>query len=86
MNQTKANRSIELLSRDDIEAEYSLSRRWLELAALSGNGPPCTMFDMLNLPVDMIVTHSFTPINSNLMAGRIKRQKRQMQAHFSNIG
>jgi type IV secretion system protein VirB4 len=28
----------------------------------------------------MIVTHSFTPINSNLMAGRIKRQKRQMQA------
>jgi len=40
----------------------------------------CTMFDMLNLPVDMIVTHSFTPINSNLMAGRIKRQKSQMQA------
>ena len=40
----------------------------------------CTMFDMLNLPVDMVVTHSFTPINSNLMAGRIKRQKRQMQA------
>jgi type IV secretion system protein VirB4 len=38
------------------------------------------MFDMLNLPVDMIVTHSFTPINSNLMASRIKRQKRQMQA------
>ncbi|MEM7671686.1 MAG: type IV secretion system protein B4, partial [Pseudomonadota bacterium] len=43
-------------------------------------GTTCTMFDMLNLPVDMIVTHSFTPINSNLMAGRIKRQKRQMQA------
>jgi len=40
----------------------------------------CTMFDMLNLPVDMIVTQSFTAINSNLMAGRIKRQKRQMQA------
>jgi len=40
----------------------------------------CTMFDLLNLPVDMIVTHSFTPINSNLMASRIKRQKRQMQA------
>jgi type IV secretion system protein VirB4 len=40
----------------------------------------CTMFDMLNLPVDMIVTHSFTPINSNLMAGRIKRARRQMQA------
>jgi type IV secretion system protein VirB4 len=40
----------------------------------------CTMFDMLNLPVDMVVTQSFTPINSNLMAGRIRRQKRQMQA------
>ncbi len=43
-------------------------------------GTSCTMFDMLNLPVDMIVTHSFTPINSNLMAGRIKRTRRQMQA------
>jgi len=43
-------------------------------------GTSCTMFDMLNLPVDMIVTHSFTPINSNIMASRIKRQKRQMQA------
>jgi type IV secretion system protein VirB4 len=40
----------------------------------------CTMFDELNLPVDMVVTHSFTPINSNLMAGRIKRQKRLMRA------
>ena len=40
----------------------------------------CTMFDMLNLPVDMVVTQSFTPINSNVMAGRIRRQKRQMQA------
>ncbi len=29
-----------LLSRDDIEREYNLTRRWLELAALSGNGPP----------------------------------------------
>lgn len=29
-----------LLSRDDIEAEYGLGRRWLELAALSGEGPP----------------------------------------------
>lgn len=28
-----------LLSRDEIEAEYGISRRWLELAALSGNGP-----------------------------------------------
>ena len=29
-----------LLSRDEIETEYGLSRRWLELAALSGDGPP----------------------------------------------
>ena len=28
------------------------------------------MFDGLDLPVDMVVTHSFTPINSNLMAER----------------
>lgn len=28
-----------LLSRDEIEAEYGITRRWLELAALSGNGP-----------------------------------------------
>lgn len=40
----------------------------------------CTMFDELNLPVDMVVTHSFTPINSNLMAGRIKKQQRLMKA------
>lgn len=38
------------------------------------------MLDELNLPVDMVVSHSFTPINSNLMAGRIKRQLRLMQA------
>ena len=29
-----------LLSRDDIQFEYGLPKRWLELAALSGNGPP----------------------------------------------
>ncbi len=29
-----------LLSRDEVEAEYGITRRWLELAALSGNGPP----------------------------------------------
>jgi predicted DNA-binding transcriptional regulator AlpA len=29
-----------LLSRDDIENEYGLSRRWLELAAWRGDGPP----------------------------------------------
>lgn len=40
----------------------------------------CTMFDDLNLPVDMVVTHSFTPINSNIMASRIKRQRRLMRA------
>ena len=40
----------------------------------------CTMFDELKLPVDMVVTHSFTPINSNLMAGRIKKQQRLMKA------
>ena len=30
----------ELLSRDQIETEYGISRRWLELAALKGDGPP----------------------------------------------
>jgi len=40
----------------------------------------CTMFDDLNLPIDMVVTHSFTPINNNLMSERIKRQRRQMKA------
>ena len=29
-----------LLSRDDIEAEYGITRRWLELAAHRGDGPP----------------------------------------------
>lgn len=28
-----------LLSRDQIEVEYNISRRWLELAALTGEGP-----------------------------------------------
>ena len=32
--------SNELLSRDQIEAEYGLGRRWLELAAIRGDGPP----------------------------------------------
>jgi type IV secretion system protein VirB4 len=40
----------------------------------------CTMFDELSLPVDMVVTHSFTPINPNLMAGRIKREQRLRRA------
>lgn len=34
------------------------------------------ILDELNLPV----THSFVPINSNIMGGRIKRQLRLMQA------
>lgn len=34
----------------------------------------CVMFDQLNLPVDMIVTHSFTPVNTNMTISRIKRQ------------
>jgi type IV secretion system protein VirB4 len=38
------------------------------------------MFDDLNLPVDMVVAHSFVPVNSNIMAERIKRQKRMMRA------
>lgn len=38
------------------------------------------MFDELSLPIDMVVTHSFTPINNNIMASRIKRQQRLMKA------
>lgn len=34
-------RRMELLSRDDIQTQYRHpTRRWLELAALSGDGPP----------------------------------------------
>ncbi len=34
-------RQKELLSRDDIQRDYKgVTRRWLELAALSGGGPP----------------------------------------------
>lgn len=29
-----------LLSRDEVEAEYGITRRWLELAAHRGDGPP----------------------------------------------
>lgn len=38
-----------------------------------------TMFDELNLPVDMVITHSFTPVNSNTMDDRIKRQMNMMR-------
>ncbi len=30
----------QLLSRDEVEQEFRLTRRWLELAALNGEGPP----------------------------------------------
>ncbi|NVK58353.1 MAG: type IV secretion system protein B4 [Alteromonadaceae bacterium] len=40
----------------------------------------CTMFDELNLPVDMVITQSFSTINSNIMAGRIKKQMRLRRA------
>ena len=54
----------------------------------------CTMFDDLNLPVDMVVTHSFTPINSNIMASsesapssaaRISRRWRQAVEPFPHV-
>ena len=31
---------LQLLSRDQIEENYGLSKRWLELVALTGDGPP----------------------------------------------
>src|SRR5690606_31627201 len=40
----------------------------------------CTMFDELNLPADMVITQSFTSINSNIMTGRIRRQMRMRLA------
>lgn len=30
----------QLLSRDQIQAEYGLSKRYLELSAMTGDGPP----------------------------------------------
>ena len=38
MTQKLLNRR--LLSRDEIQAEYGITRRWLELAAHRGDGPP----------------------------------------------
>ena len=40
--EAERRRRQSLLSRDDIEREYGLSRRWLELAALRGDGPAMT--------------------------------------------
>lgn len=37
---TPGDEARQLLSRDDIEREYRITKRWLELAALKGNGPP----------------------------------------------
>jgi predicted DNA-binding transcriptional regulator AlpA len=37
---THNNPSNRLLSRNDVEREYGLGRRWLELAAMRGDGPP----------------------------------------------
>ncbi len=37
---TDDHRGDYLLSRDDIQTQYGLTRRWLELAALRGDGPP----------------------------------------------
>jgi len=34
------NHSRRLLSRDEVEQEDGLTRRWLELAAWRGDGPP----------------------------------------------
>ena len=46
----ETDRRQELLSRNDIEREYrGLTRRWLELAALDGKGPP-----MLKLSARMV--------------------------------
>ncbi len=39
-----------------------------------------TLLDRLDLPLDMVVTNSFTPIAPNLMAERIQRIIRQMRA------
>lgn len=40
MSNQNSIRDHQLLSRDQIEAEYGLTRRWLEIAALNGGGPP----------------------------------------------
>ncbi len=36
------------------------------------------IFDELNLPLDMVVSHSFVPVNNDLMAERIDRARRMM--------
>ena len=39
-----------------------------------------TLLDGLDLPLDIVLTNSFTPIPTNIMAGRIQRIIRQMHA------
>ncbi|CUH52677.1 type IV secretion system protein VirB4 [Shimia marina] len=77
-----ANTRVTFLGRNFILDEGAIGRRFGTSFAIKTYPAKtnCTMFDELNLPVDMVVTHSFTPINSNLMAGRIKRQQRLMKA------
>lgn len=77
-----ANTRVTFLGRNFILDEGSTSQRFGTSFAIKTYPAKtsCTMFDELNLPVDMVVTHSFTPINSNIMAGRIKRQQRLMKA------
>lgn len=36
------------------------------------------MFDSINLPHDMVITHSFTPINNDVMEERISRAQKMM--------
>jgi len=40
----------------------------------------CDILDELALPADMVIGHSFVPVNSNIMAERIKRQQRLMRS------
>lgn len=40
MEQNSSTPALQLLSRDQIQTEYGLTRRWLELSALNGDGPP----------------------------------------------
>jgi len=40
VEERRVNSPLQLLSRDEIDAEYNLPKRWLELAALEGSGPP----------------------------------------------
>ena len=77
-----ANTRVTFLGRNFILDEGAIGKRFGTSFAIKTYPAKtsCAMFDELNLPVDMVVTHTFTPINSNIMAGRIKRQQRLMKA------